>query len=418
MRDPRLEQRLRSSLAHQASNDDPGSPDFGDIVARARGIRRQRNRRVGTALAAAAVVAIVVPTAVVLGGRQGSNAPAPAVSDTPMVSPTPSAPASPSSAPSSTPPSPPAASDSTAAPGAPAYSSLTAIPAGPATTLTYLDQDGVLHAGGSTTRLPGPGIVLSFAVYHGGWLVLDDPGTLREYDGQGKLLSQGTDGSLAVGGDQMQTAFQTGTTVRAGISTGMGDGETTWHVPAGTSLTGFLKGRPAVSDGTSLWTLTSSGGTTKLALPSMAPVALCDADGLVGGVTGTPAQGNQQGAVADASTGRMLWHNGWYPDRFSSDGTYVAGHPVEDNGDPARYAILDARTGRVVATTPALGGGLYLGHSIAWDGDTLVFNAFDSSNGEQALLSLDTAGHLSRVSPIERASNPAGGDTFRFAQQP
>jgi hypothetical protein len=276
----------------------------------------------------------------------------------------------------------------------------------------------VLHTGGGTTRLPGKGTVLSFAVYHGGWLVIDDPSTLRQYDGQGKLLTQGADGSLAVSADQMQTAFQTGTTVTAGISTGMGNGETTWHVPAGTSLLGYLKSQPVVSDGTSLWTLTGSGGTTKLTLPSMAPVALSDADGLVGGVTGTPAQSNQQGAVVDGSTGRMLWQNGWQPDRFSSDGRYVAAHPVEDNGDPARYAILDAHTGEVVAATPKLGGKLHLGLSVAWDGDTVVFNAFDSTDGGQVLLSLDTSGSLRRVSPIERSTNPAGGDTFRFAQQP
>jgi hypothetical protein len=420
MSDPRLEQQLRSSLARQASDDDPRSPDFGDIVARARGIRRQRNRRVGTALAAAAVVAIVVPTAVVLGSRQGSNAPAPAVTDTPTVSPsTPtSPPTSPSSTPSTPPSSSPATSDSTAAPGAPTYSSLTAIPAGPTTTLTYLDQNGLVHeSAGTTARLPGKGTVLSFAVYHGGWLVIDDPSTLRQYDSQGKLLAQGPDGSLAVSGDQMQTAFQTGTTVKAGISTGMGNGEATWRVPTGTSLIGYLKSQPVVSDGTSLWALTGSGGTTKLALPSMAPVALSDSAGLVGGVTGTPAQGNQQGAVADAATGRVLWQNDWEPDAFSSDGTYVAGYPVEDNGEPAQYAILDARTGRTVATTPKLGDKLHLGLSVAWEGDTLVFNAFDS-NGGQVLLSLDTSGTLRRVSPIERASNPAGGDTFRFAEQP
>jgi hypothetical protein len=48
----------------------------------------------------------------------------------------------------------------------------------------------------------------------------------------------------------------------------------------------------------------------------------------------------------------------------------------------------------------------------------VVFNAFDSTDGGQVLLSLDTSGSLRRVSPIERSTNPAGGDTFRFAQQP
>jgi hypothetical protein len=367
------------------------------------------------------VVAVVVPTAVVLGSRQGSHPPTPAVSDTPTPTVTPSttpapSPSSPSSPSSSSSPSSP--SSSGAAPGGPAYSSLTAIPAGPTTTLTYLDQNGLVHeSAGTTARLPGKGTVLSFAVYHGGWLVIDDPSTLREYDGQGSLLSQGPDGSLAVSGDQMQTAFQTGTTVKAGISTGMGNGEATWHVPAGTSLIGYVESRPVVSDGTSLWELTGSGGTTKLPSSPLVPEVVSDSTGLVGGMTGTPAQGNQQGAVADAATGRVLWQNGWNPAAFSSDGTYVAGYPVEDNGEPAQYAILDAQTGRTVATTPKLGGKLHLGLSVAWEGDTLVFNAFDS-NGGQVLLSLDTSGTLRRVSPIERASNPAGGDTFRFSEQP
>lgn len=414
MNDPRLEQRLRATLAREASNDDPRSPDLGDIVARAGGIRRAHHRRVGTALAAAAVVAVVVPTAVVLGSHQGSQAPAPAVSDTPTVSPSPSVAPPPSTPPTSTPPTSPAASGSTSAPG----SLLSTIPAGPTTTLTYLDPDGAMQNG---PQLPGGdynqsgGEVSAFTPYHGGWLVAYDDSTLTQFtaDGHSTTDHPGAPATIVASDDGLQTAWQVGQDVYAGIASGMSDAEQHWTVGPSAGLLGFLDGGPVVSTGQGYTVLTgpSSRSTVHAAI---APTAVSQAAGAVGGVVGTVAQGDQQGALADAKSGAVYWTGSWRPLAFSPDGKYVAAIPVVDNGDASAIAILDARTGKVIARTPDLSKQLYLSGQLTWDGDRVVFGALGNPDMHRtALFALSPTGQVEQVGPtVTRPGNGYAGFVF------
>ena len=99
---------------------------------------------------------------------------------------------------------------------------------------------------------------------------------------------------------------------------------------------------------------------------------------------------------------------------FSSDGKYVAAYPVYDNGEPEAWAILDARTGEVVAKTPKLKN-VFLGLTVAWqDDDTLVMTGDDGHSS--SLLTLKTDGTFARAGQIVAHKN--GANPFRFIAQP
>jgi hypothetical protein len=165
--------------------------------------------------------------------------------------------------------------------------------------------------------------------------------------------------------------------------------------PKDSSLVGFMPDGPVVTDGSNSLTVLGTSGKT-IPLPLM-PDAVSQTTGLVAGTTGTVAKGDMEGAVTDPKTGALLWHKAWWPHSFSDDGKYVLATPF-DNGDPSSYAILDARTGKVIAQTPKLKG-VYLGLQVGWDDDTAVFNAFGGVTKE-AILTLDLKGNLTRATDL------------------
>jgi hypothetical protein len=402
----RLEEQLRSALNRQAEARPAAGPDLADVFGRARSIRRRRTA-IAAGVAAAAVLAVVIPTAVVLGGQDGSDhGIAPATS-----SPTPSAPSTPSSTASET-----TATDPSTAPGS---LGIGGISIGSHTQWTYLDPQQQLHGGSAAipaALLKHGGVPLdAFMPYHGGWLLSYDSGlTILEADNTGKIIAQGEGGAMVSTSDGMQTAFQIGSTVHAGIASGMGESEATWQLRRSDYLVGYLDDGPVVSSGDHGYAiLTPDGGRTPVDSEITARAA-SSAAGLVGGVTGTVEHNNLEGAVVDAATGAILWHNQWRPVAFSPDGKYVAAYPVRDNGDAEAYAILDARTGAVLAQTPSsVAGKVYLGGSVVWDtDDSIVFTGLEAqAPRREALLTLKVDGTFDQASePMKQTLIPGVGE--------
>jgi len=379
-----LEQRLRSSLHRQADapSEHGHGADLADVFGRARRIRRRRTALVASA-AAVAVVAVAVPAGVLLAGRDTSAPPHPVstVSTVPTPAPTQTV----------------------------SGAGLGGITMGAPTTLTYLDPTNVMHNGQPLPDRAAGGdlahtAVSAFTPYHGGWLITYDTDRLVQVDAGGHVVRQGKGGTIVTTSDGMQTAWQIGQKVYAGIASGMSDGEASWQLTPSDGLVGYLSDGPVISDGSGYAVLTGPSSRHEVA-SDITPSAVSQAADAVGGVVGTVAKSDQQGALADAKSGTIYWRGAWRPMAFSPDGKYVGAIPVEDNGDPSAIAILDAHTGTVIARTPDLSSQIYLGKNMAWDGDRLVFDVAPADGqDEQALVSIDTHGRLEQVSPT--VSNP------------
>lgn len=390
-----LEQQLRSSLNRHASGQSGPGADLADVFGRARRIRRRRTALVASA-AAVAVLAVAVPAGVLVASRDTSAPPPPVSTVTPSTVPTPTTGGSRSAV-----PTPPPSASATSASGA----GLGGIAMGAPTTLTYLDPAGVMHNG---QPLPGGdyddsgGQVSAFAPYHGGWLVAYDDLTLTQFGADGHSVTNhphGAPATITVSDDGMRTAWQIGQDVYAGISSGMGEGETTWHVKPTEGLVGYLDAGPVVSGGQGYTILTGPHARSTID-SAITPNTVSQAADAIGGVVGTVAAGDQQGALADAKTGAVYWKGSWAPLSFSTDGKYVAAIPAVDNGDASEIAILDARTGTLVARTAGITDQLHLTGQLAWDGDRVIFSAEGNPDFHRlALFALDTDGTVEQVSP-------------------
>jgi len=389
MMNDRLEEQLRSSLDRQAEARPATGPDLGDVFGRARRIQRRRTAIV-TGVAAAAVLAVVVPTAIALGsGDHNDHGLAPATSS-PSVSAT-------------TPVSPPSYVPTTRADDPTAGLGIGGLSIGSHTDWTYLDPQQRLHGGGTmpnTLLKHGGARLIAFTPYHGGWIVAYDDNWIIQADSTGAVVKEGRGGTLVTSSDGLETAFQIGRTVYAGIASGMSDGEQRIHLTANESLLGFLGAGVALTDGTSVRIVSGNGGATAVT-DALFPTTVSLAGDLIGGVMGTPARGDQEGGVADGTSGAVLWHSSWRPMAFSPDGKYVAAVPVVDNGDPSAYAILDARTGALIARTPAaIADKVYLGWQVVWDTDSrIVFDGYEAGGERRsALLALTTDGLFDQAS--------------------
>lgn len=407
MMNDRLEDQLRASLNRTADTRPASAPDLSDVFGRARTIRRRRTALVA-GVAAAAVLAVVVPTAVIVSGDGGQHDIVPATS-------------TPDPTPAPTPTSEPSASVAT---DAPRGLGIGGISIGEHTRWSYLDPQQNLHADGATipaSRLTHGGENLTaFTPYHGGWILTYNDNETVQTDSAGTVVREGRTGGvgIALSSDQLQTAFQIDGVVYAGISSGMGEGEGHWKLKNGEDLAGYVGKGPIVSDGSSGFAILLPDGTQTEVASQLSPAgASSSAQGeLVGGTLGTPAT-TYEGAVADAYTGTILWHNAWRPMAFSPDGRYVAAVPVADNGDPAAYAILDARTGAVVARTPdSIADTVYLGWQAVWESDdSILFQGFEAGGKHRAaLLRLTLDGTFNQASEPLETMQPGGGAQTSF----
>jgi hypothetical protein len=382
------EQLLRDTLAARAGE---ASVDvtLDDIRHGANRRRSRSRRRALVVLAAAAAVAVGIPAAILL--RPAGD----------EVSPTPS-------------PSPSPTATSSASPWP---EGLDGITRGKDPQVAYLHGHQVHQPDGTTTRLPdGSSFVAAFTPYHGGWLLLDDVGGLREYDNAGALVLRSTTGeaALAVSGDQMRTAFVYGGHLHVGIATGMGQGET--DLPVGSArLVGFL-GDSVVLNGypDSPHVVDPATGRSTLVRGLESVWATAAGGDLVGGTIA----GDQHGRVVSASSGKTLWTGDWVPEAFSPDGSHVVAVPVSSLNEPDTVAILDARSGAVVSQLHLAGRELAQNEKAVWepDGNAVLLGVRETQGAQQAVLRLDLRGTVTLATDpaLSNDETPA----WIFATQP
>jgi hypothetical protein len=379
------ERLLADSLHARADHAAYERTPIADVVSTAHGIRRRRHRDAGLA-AAALVVAVTVPAAVVLAPGDGTD-PGPSHRTT------------------------------SATPGpSPSGRALAELPQGPAPRIAYVDGHDFVSSEGSRTRLPIDAGISAATPYHGGFLVADDAmfeGTV----GLHLIGSDGTEqqswcsaGTPVVGADQMLTSWVTydcsegepvSGVLHRGISTGMGEGETTQPVDRSVQLVG------QVGDRLVLTSMFGDGGAwiTDLQqephpIPGLTGVTSVDqARGLVGGRVG-----RGDGAIVDPATGAVQARlPGWVPLSFSPDGRYVVA--VGAAGRSGRIGLLDASSGREVRRLlPELAGDAVLG--LAWEDAThVVASVAETDTDRVALVRTDLDGTVERATPVLRARN-------------
>ena len=388
------EELLRDTLGAKAAE---ASVDLTLEDIRRGASRRREQRRAVVLLAAAAVLAAVaVPTAVMLHD-DGSPSPTPAPTTPPSASPTATAPSGTASAPAS-------------------RHVLESIPQGRAPGITYL-QDGVVHLDqGGTTPLPaGTAPVNAFTSYHGGWLVgtgAGGPDLVTWYDGTGAKKSEGPGlGRFAVSEDGTRTAYPQSGAIHIGITSGMSDSEQT--IPGRADVVwpiGFLRGDALVYQAGNGKVAVSGAGT----LPGLASASAVSAtDDLVAGVDA----GGQ--TVVVSRTGQVAWRSAeWSVSGFSTDGRYAAATNGASNGAGTEVAILDARTGHVVAQHALPGNGAVIGPQAVMDVDGSLLVAATDDTLAETVLRLDVDGTLTRATTVFPLDGASDSTYVMFATRP
>jgi hypothetical protein len=377
---------LRDALRAKAG-DAIADLTFEEIRRNARTQQRRTTRRTALLVAAAVAVAVGVPTAYLL--RPSNNEPAPAPQPT----------QSPTASPSAT-----AAADH----------GLAAIPRGADPTVAYF-RDGLVHEpDGSTTHLPGEATdVVEFTPYHGGWFVLDSVGGLVQYDSSGAVVlrSHQEGASLAVTPDQMRTAFLVDNHIRAGISTGMGEGESDLQVGAGASMAGLIGDDRVVYNSASGVVASDFAGRATILHGLSSAFATSAGHNLVGGV----APDGTSGRVVSADTGGTLWTSAWQPMAFSPDGRYVAASLFSENSDTTDVAILDAQSGSVVSRLSLTDRHLSQAGPLTWEqSDGALLVDVQDAHG-QAVLRIGRDGTVTRATDVDGATF---GMSWAFAVTP
>lgn len=374
------EQLLTASLHARADHAAYTPTPVGDVVATARGIQRRQRRRTAALAVAAVVVAISVPTAVVLG-TQGERA---------------HGPTGPATSPSTTSTTP-----------------LSSIRRGPAPRIAYVDGHDYVSPDGTRSPLPVDYPISAITPYHGGFLIADNAeleGTvgLHLFDNVGREVgSWCTSGSPVLSADQLDTAFttfpcsklhgQVSSVIRVGVSTGMGDGESTQDTGMPIRLVGMLGERVVFTGmfGAGAW-------VTDLVNPPRVIhelTTVADADSASGLVAGQSRDSDSQdGAVLDPDTGRVVaTMPGWVLGTFSPDGRYVTATQLRRSTVPA--AIFEVSTGRMVANEFGGAAGSPNPTSVAWEDPAHLLVTVDSGGGH-AILRLGVDGTMERATDV------------------
>lgn len=395
------EDLLRATL-HAKAEDAHEAVAFEDVR---RGALRRRHtgRRAAVLAAAAVVVAVGAPTAFLLRPAGDNPSPAPSPSPSPSTSlpePTPTR-----SAP--TPTEPPD----------PATTGFEGIERGRDIAIPWIGS-GAIHRPGAPD-VPAPaGSWQTFTGYHGGWL-LSGTGGLVQLDGTGRsTLVAPTAGRIAISADGTQAAFLADGGVHVGITSGMGDGETVLPVqsPDETGPVGFLSSGRVVYNGLKGQVLVLDGRPGSA--PPLAGLAHAtsstEARDLVAGTT---VDDDGTAAVVSATTGKVLWTKaGWMLGSFSPNGQDISAYHSATGGELETVAILDALTGKVVATsvTPRLRA-LPAVPPTAWEDDAGLLIPYRAASS-WAVLRLTVDGRLTRASDV--VDSPAGSMPFVLSARP
>ena len=414
------DERERLSRELKARSQDVGGHPIGldQVRQRARGIVWRR--RIATGAVAAAVLAVAVPAGLAATGGTDRGIgpvgpPSPTVTNA-APSPSPSPDQSPTPSPSPSPTFPAGAVPLTAAGAA----------RGADPGIIYLDGS-VLHNGSMTEQLPAA--YRDIAVYHGGWLALDQQNgdtSVVQLD-QDNHVTSTQPGAAGIAVDEAgRTAWfvagasgQPGQLVQ-GIGSGMSNGESSVPVPPGTVAhpVGFAgPGLVYDTDGTHPQVfVTDFSGSQPTPVPgALKAGGTSVATNRISVLTKVTDAGSCW-AVVDTS-GKPDWSTCDYTlGQFSLDGKYVAAYPAYFDGlGPSSVTILDAHTDKPVADFQRpLSSDLYV-YDVAWEDDTHLL-AVVHENGAWQILRLGTDGSLEAASPAV-----PGGDSscpFFFAARP
>ncbi|WP_235735709.1 hypothetical protein [Nocardioides alcanivorans] len=420
--------KLRHELTRRSGVMADAQLDFDAMRDEARSIRRRR--RIGTGIAAAAVLAVIaVPTTLVINETRNDSSPGPAdtITRTPDQDPSPPAPDRPTSVPD----------DKEAS-----VQALEDMPVGEAPTVEYLHGDTIHLRDGSEVPAPETAQrITAISGYHGGWLVAEEgsdddhaDATFRQYDASGSEVST-TPGNpmFAVSNDGTQLAWWTWNSdeevgeLHSASPSGMGEGDgpvqetgdASWVVPIGYLASGELVYGATKEGGGQVTRVTDFAGKVR-DIDGLASVSSTDQLGnRIAGQTTRGQRGDELRAiVVDGTTGEELWHkDGWSLGRFSPDGEHVIGY--ESGPDPMKVAILDADDGTVV-TQVDLHGDHGLGYDeVVWNDDSslaieaYVFAGTDAEPHPGAVLLLDTEDTLTRATDVD-----AGDDGWVFLPTP
>jgi hypothetical protein len=380
---------------HVRSRDVDGSPiDLATVKQRARRMRRRRNWVGGAA--AVLVAAVTVPAALSVGIG-------PSIVEGPTVAGGPTTPV-------------PTTSTSERPHGAPVRLTLDGPGRGEDPGIAYLDESDLVTPDGQRMTLDGRYSWIT--PYAQGWLAgsLDDKGPrLNFLDAGGKVLLGQPGSDTVVNASGSQVAYVTAAESTNGATElvfAPADGSVSAKdrvpVEAGATPVGFLSDEAAVytTDGEQPEVLVAThAGSEKV-------------PGLVGGI-GTSA--TEHGLIAGATEARdggncsaVIRADGFDPlwdtcdfsfEQFSPDGRYLLGTDAYRDGiGPGTLAILDARSGDVVAHYQKRGQDTVHIHSMAWEDDSHVL-ATVYQDGEWAIVRMDTRGNIELATDLVPGSD-------------
>jgi len=236
-------------------------------------------------------------------------------------------------------------------------------------------------------------------------LYFDVTDTLRRYDADGTQVGRWpTSGDPVVSDDGNVLAWVEVSGTRSLIHAGrdrQAVGEPIW-------LVGLLGDR-VVYNGT------RAGGAwvTDLAARSRRIPGLALARGVdpvSGDVSGTADNGD--GVVVDPDTGKHRWRSSvWRPEAFTPNGRHVVA--FSGTRDEVQHAILDARTGRVVAVVHDQGVGPGSVLDVRWEDDQRLLMLV-TGQGQSAVLRVDLTGAVTTAARALPADE-VGGSAYQFA---
>ncbi len=361
------------------------------VRGRAREIRR--TRRVVTAVGLATAAALLVPVALLAGGGlDRAEGPGPA----------------------STRPSPSASSPSVVVPSpvGTVPLELSGLDRGAATAVPWISaDDGVLHTGADTLRLPRR--YDQVTPYGEGWLALrlgnaDAPATatIDRLDANlDEVASTPSGPALVRGDDGARVAWVEFEKDRAVLVSGPSDGGPTTRrdLPSySVRPLGFLDGdRIAVeteeADGTRAYDVVDPDGSVTAVRDVLRVVGTSAATGTVVALTQEQQDGSYCSGALDVSAGGgLLWQTCDYLlGPLSPDGRFVLGLSPEALPGSATLSILDARTGTALVDFVPRATGTTVGQAVWEDGEHVL--ALVSDGSTETMLRAGPDGGLEQV---------------------
>jgi hypothetical protein len=387
------------------------SLDLGDVKGRARSIRRRRQALTGAV--AAVVLAVAAPVAITVTDAFDAQPVPPADrTETPNPDRTDNAQPEPSF------------------PEEPVVLTAQGLPEGESPAVNYIRFDkGQLVTPSGTFDLPEQ--TGSVARYGDGWIALGGESEVRWLDADMNVIrsERTTSINLAVSDDGSRVAWVEGwfedPEVQLVAAPTTGGEPRSWSIPiesAEVRPVGFLGDDRVVFTivETSRSAIAEPDGSFTELEGFLFVRSASEASGLVAGLTEYSTNRACDG-VMDASGGttQMLWETCDYQlGEFSPDGRYVIGKVVQDDMSARAVAVLDARTGEVLARFVSEPDDLVAMHQVVWeDADSLLAVAHAIEPNEGHVLRLDLDGTLERTGitgTFENMGIPFAFATYRY----